>query len=255
MPRVDARAAAQRCAILLVAARAWICLVIFRYFDLLSTDISLFLAFFGAVVFALLLGIAFHEFSHAFVATALGDPTARNLGRLSLDPRAHLDPAGTLLLFLAGFGWGKPVPFNPYNLRNGPRTGMAMVAVAGPISNLVIATVLAMPLRFGWVPWHSPFVTIVGTAGWDMTDYVGLFLSAAVLLNVILAVFNLLPVAPLDGFKVAVGLLPVELARPIARLERYGILILIGLLFFVFPAVGINIFSWAKEIADGLTGV
>ncbi len=229
--------------------------MIFHYFDLLTTDFSLFLAFFGAVVFALLLGIAFHEFSHAFVAAALGDQTARNLGRLTLDPRAHLDPTGTLLLFIVGFGWGKPVPFNPYALRNGPRTGMAMVAAAGPISNLLIATVLAMPLRFGWVTWHNPFETIVGTAGWDTADYVGLFLSAGVLLNVILAVFNLLPVAPLDGFKVAVGLLPVELARPVARLERYGILILLALIFVVFPYMDISIFRWAEEIAGSLTGV
>ena len=233
--------------------------MIFRYFDLLTTDISLFLAFFGAMVMALLLGIAFHEFSHAFVATALGDDTARRAGRLTLDPRAHLDPAGTLLLFLAGFGWGKPVPFNPYALRNGPRTGMAMVAAAGPISNLLIATVLAVPLRFGWVPWHSPFATIVGTAGWEMADYVGLFLSAGVLINVILAVFNLLPLAPLDGFKVAVGLLPVDLARPVARLERHGMLILMAL-FFLGPVVGINFFSWVvrpivEGIASGLVGV
>ena len=229
--------------------------MIFRYFDLLTTDFSLFLAFFGAMVMALLLGIAFHEFSHAFVANALGDDTARKMGRLTLDPRAHLDPAGTLLLFVAGFGWGKPVPFNPYALRNGPRKGMAMVAAAGPISNLLIASVLAVPLRFDWVPWHSPFATILGTAGWGMADYVGLFLSAGVLLNIILAIFNLLPVAPLDGFKVAVGLLPVELARPVARLERHGILILLALIFFVFPAMGISILRWAEEIAGSLTGV
>lgn len=228
--------------------------MIFRYFDLLSTDFSLFLTFFGAVVLALLIGIAFHEFSHALAATALGDPTARNLGRLSLDPRAHLDPFGTLLLFLAGFGWGKPVPFNPYRLRNGPRTGMAIVAAAGPISNLLVAAVLAAPIRFGWTPWHSPFAVISSTVGWETTDYIGLFLSAAVLLNVILAVFNLLPVAPLDGFKVAVGLLPVELARPVAQLERHGILILMGIFFFG-PVIGIDFFGWVVAPAvEGIAG-
>jgi len=230
-----------------------------RYLDLLDTSYLLFLSFFGAAIFALLLGIAFHEFSHALTATALGDQTARRLGRLSLNPMAHLDPAGTLLLLLAGFGWGKPVPVNPYALRNGPRTGMAVVAAAGPLSNLVIAALMAAPIRLGWTPWHNPFAFISSTAGWDLADYAGLFLSAAVLLNVILAVFNLIPLAPLDGFKVAVGLLPIDLARPVAQLERYGIVILMGL-FFLGPVVGINFFDWVvrppvEGIASALTGV
>ena len=230
----------------------------FYYADLLKIDFSLFLAFAGAVTFALLLGIAFHEFCHALSASALGDPTARRLGRVTLNPLAHLDPLGTLLLFLAGFGWGKPVPVNPYALRNGPRTGMAVVAAAGPLSNLAIAALLAVPIRLDWTPWHSPFF-VSGTAGWTLDDYVGLFLSAGVLLNSILAVFNLIPLAPLDGFKVAVGLLPVDLARPIAQLERYGILILM-LLFFLGPAVGINFFDVVvrpavEGIAGALTGV
>lgn len=233
--------------------------MIFRYLDLLDIDFSLFLAFFGAAVLALLLGIAFHEFSHALVASALGDQTARRLGRLSLNPLAHLDPAGTLLLFLVGFGWGKPVPVNVYALRNGPRTGMAVVAAAGPLSNLLIAALLATPVRLGWTPWRDPFAFIATTAGWDMADYVGLFLSAGVLLNVILAVFNLIPVAPLDGFRVWVGLLPVELARPVARLERHGIAILM-LLFFLPFLVGVNplgevMVPAVQGIAGALTGV
>ena len=232
----------------------------FRYYlDLLEIDFFLFVAFAGAVTSALLLGIAFHEFCHAFTASALGDQTARRLGRVSLNPLVHLDPFGTLLLFVAGFGWGKPVPVNSYALRNGPRTGMAIVAAAGPLSNLAVAAVMAVPIRLGWVPWHNPFVIIGSTAGWNGADYIGLFLSAGVLLNSILAVFNLLPVAPLDGFKVWVGLLPIELARPIARLERYGILILM-LLFFLGPAIGIDIFGRivrpaVEAIAGGLTGV
>ena len=228
------------------------------YFDLLSIDFLLFLSFAGAVTVALLLGIAFHEFCHALSASVLGDQTARNLGRLSLNPMRHLDPFGTLLLFLAGFGWGKPVPVNPYALRNGPRTGMAIVAAAGPLANLLIAALLALPIRLGWTPWHNPFL-VGGTVGWTMTDYVGLFLSAGVLLNCILAVFNLIPLAPLDGFKVALGLLPVDLARPLAQLERYGILILMAL-FFLGPAVGLNFFGAVvrpavEAIAGGLTGL
>jgi Zn-dependent protease len=227
------------------------------YLDLLHIDFFLFLAFAGAVTSALLLGIAFHEFCHAACASALGDQTARRLGRVSLNPLVHLDPFGTLLLFLAGFGWGKPVPVNARALRNGPRTGMAMVAAAGPVSNLAVAAVLAVPIRLGWTPWHNPF-GLVWTAGWTTKDYVGLFLSAGVLLNCILAVFNFLPLAPLDGFRVWVGLLPIELARPIAQMERYGILILMAL-FFLAPAVGIDFFGAVVEpavrgIAGALTG-
>ena len=232
----------------------------FRYYvDLFNIDFFLFLAFAGAVTAALLLGIAFHEFCHAYVASALGDQTARSLGRVSLNPLVHLDPFGTILLFVAGFGWGKPVPVNAYALRNGPRTGMAIVAGAGPLSNVAVATVMALPIRLGVAEWHDPF-RIANTAEWGAADYIGLFLSAAVLINLILAVFNLLPVAPLDGFRLWTGLLPVELARPIAQTERYGILILMGL-FFVLPMLfGINVFGrilrpTVDALASGLTGV
>jgi Zn-dependent protease len=227
---------------------------LFRYIPaLFGEDFFVVLAVIGALVFALLLGIAFHEFCHAFTASKLGDQTARSLGRVTLNPIAHLDPFGTLLLFIAGFGWGKPVPVNAYALRNGPRTGMAVVAAAGPISNLGVAAVLAIPLRLGWVPDPVPNVDL-----WSANDYVGLFLITGVFINCTLAVFNLLPLAPLDGFRVWVGLLPIELARPIARMERYGMLILIGLIF-IGPAIGIDIFGSVVRpivgtIADGLTG-
>ena len=234
--------------------------MIVYYADLLEIDRLLFLSFAGAVTSALLLGIAFHEFCHAYVASALGDQTARRLGRVSLNPLVHLDPFGTILLFIAGFGWGKPVPVNAYALRNGPRAGMAIVAGAGPLSNVAVATVMALPIRLGVAEWHDPFRFIPNTAGWGAADYFGLFLSAAVLINLILAVFNLLPVAPLDGFRLWTGLLPVELARPIAQTERYGILILMGL-FFVLPMLfGINVFGrilrpTVDALASGLTGV
>ena len=233
----------------------------FRYYvDLYNIDFFLFLAFAGAVTTALLLGIAFHEFCHAFTASQLGDQTARNLGRVTLNPLAHLDPFGTLLLFFAGFGWGKPVPVNAYALRNGPRTGMAVVAAAGPVSNLGVAAIMALPIRLGWAPWHNPFViNAFAVESWTATDYAGLFLSASVFINCTLAVFNLLPLAPLDGFRVWVGVLPIELARPIARMERYGILVLMGL-FFLGPLIGIRVFEWivrplVEGIASGLTGV
>lgn len=226
----------------------------FYYLDLLDIDFMLFLSFAGAVTLALVLGIAFHEFSHAAVATALGDNTAQQRGRLTLNPLAHLDPFGTILLFLAGFGWGKPVPVNGYALRNGPRRGMAMVAAAGPLSNFAVALVLSVPIWFG-IPAHDPFRDVFATAAWEAQDYVGLFLSSAILLNVILGVFNLLPLAPLDGFRVWVGVLPLPIARPIAQMERYGMLILIGI-FFLGPAVGINFFDWVvRPIEEAITGV
>ena len=229
------------------------------YLDLLDIGFFVFLAFAGAVTLALLVGIAFHEFCHALSASALGDPTARRLGRLTLNPLAHLDPFGTMLLLLAGFGWGKPVPVNAHALRNGPRTGMAMVAAAGPLSNLAVAALMAAPIRLGWAPWHNPFVSSFATGSWSPDDYVGLFLSAGVLLNSILAVFNFLPLAPLDGFRVWVGVLPIAIARPISRLEPYGMFILL-ILFFLGPAVGINFFGSVvrpavEGIAGGLTGV
>ena len=135
-------------------------------------------------------------------------------GRLTLNPAAHLDPLGTILIFVAGFGWGKPTPVSPANIRIGARPGMAVVALAGPVSNLIVAALAALPVRLGTVS--------LGSGGIDAQ-----FLQALVLWNVVLAVFNLLPVAPLDGFKVALGVLPRALAIPFERTERFGIIILL----------------------------
>jgi Zn-dependent protease len=211
--------------------------LLITYADLLRESSLLFVTFFGAVLAALVAGIAFHEFSHAFVADRLGDHTARAMGRLSLNPLRHLEPAGTLFMLLVGFGWGKPVPVNPSRLRNGPEAGRALVAGAGPISNLLLAALSSVPVHLGLVTWHSPFL-IVRTAGWVLGDYAGLFLASLVIFNVVLAVFNLLPVAPLDGFSVAVGLLPRELSLSFARLEPYGPGILMVLFFLPFLTGG-----------------
>jgi len=230
----------------------------FYYLDLLDIGFGVFLAFAGAVTAALLLGICFHEFCHAFTASLLGDQTSRRLGRVTLNPLAHLDPFGTFLLFFAGFGWGKPVPVNAYALRTEPRFGMAVVAAAGPLSNLAVAAVMALPIRLGWVTGDSPF-DVQSVSSWTAGDYIGLFLYAGVFINATLAVFNFLPLAPLDGYRLWTGILPIELARPLARMERYGMLVLFGL-FFIGPAVGINIFAWVvrpavDSIAGGLTGL
>jgi Zn-dependent protease len=212
--------------------------LLLTYSELLQESILLFLTFFGAVVTALIVGIAFHEFSHAFTAWRLGDGTARLLGRVSLNPVRHLDPTGTVLLMIAGFGWGKPVPVNPARLRNGPETGRAIVAGAGPIANIMIAVVAALPMQLGLVDWWSPFLIPLSVSDWDVGDYLGLYLSAVVIFNVVLAVFNLLPIAPLDGFSVAVGLLPRDLSRTVAQLEPYGPVILLLLLVLPFVTQG-----------------
>ncbi|MBI2845676.1 MAG: site-2 protease family protein [Chloroflexi bacterium] len=155
------------------------------------------------------------------------------MGRLTLNPLVHLDPLGTLMLLIARFGWGKPAPVNPYNLRNGPRAGMAMVAAAGPLSNLFAAALLAVPLRLELVPF---------AAGSRILPSLYELLSVAILINVILAVFNLLPIAPLDGFRVLVWFLPSRYSAALGQLEYYGpviLLFLISLGFFGFNFLGL----------------
>lgn len=175
-------------------------------------------------IIALLVGITVHEFSHALVACLLGDLTAKRLGRLTLNPIRHLDPMGTILMFFVGFGWGKPVPVNQINLNKG-RQGMAAVAVSGPIANILVATVAAIPLRLNMLdsfPQHS--FNFLNTGGIDI--FLGTLLVFILAFNVLLAVFNLIPLFPLDGSSVVLGILPHKLSRNFAKLERYGPVIL-----------------------------
>lgn len=166
-------------------------------------------------VIALLVAITIHEFSHALLADKLGDPTPRLMGRLTLNPLAHLDPIGTIMLLLVSFGWGKPVQFDPFNLKH-PTKDAAIISLAGPIANLLLATVLSLVLRL------FPLILLNS------------FLIPIIYLNVILAVFNLIPIHPLDGFKVVAGLLPKQYYSSWMELERYGIIFLIILLFPLF---------------------
>lgn len=188
--------------------------MLFNLLDQLQINPLVALINLAAFTVALVVGITVHEFSHAWAAARLGDRTAQRQGRLTLNPMAHLDPMGTLLIFIAGFGWGKPTPVTPSNIRIGEKAGMAVVALAGPISNIIVATLAAMPFRLGTLSLPS--------SGIDAQ-----MLQALVLWNVVLAVFNLLPIAPLDGFKVALGVLPRALAVPFARTERFGMIILL----------------------------
>lgn len=182
---------------------------------------------------ALVLGVAFHEFSHAFVADRLGDGLPRRMGRVTLNPLAHLEPMGTILMLTVGFGWGRPTPVNPNATRN-PKASLGMIAVAGPLSNFLVAAVAGLPIKLGAVPWSSFYskldFVLLSRGGFDVPDYLGLYLSAIVLFSIILGVFNLIPIAPLDGFKVAVGFLPRDLSESFARLEQYGPIVLIFLL-------------------------
>ena len=188
----------------------------------------------AAFSLSLILAITFHEFSHAYAAVSLGDNTARSQGRLTLNPLAHLEPFGTILIFLAGFGWGKPTPVNPMFLRIGYRSGMAAVSLAGPVSNIIIAILFAIPLRVGLIESGKGGLSI---AGYGSDDILTFTLEQLVFWNLLLAVFNLLPIAPLDGFKVALGLLPRNAANSFARLEPYGpgILLVIIALGFLSP--------------------
>ncbi len=187
----------------------------------------------GAVITLLVLigslvaAVTFHEFSHAIAASRLGDDTARRLGRVSLNPIRHLDPMGSMMILVAGFGWGKPVPVNSTYLRPNPRSGAAIVAAAGPVSNILLAAVLTLPLNVGLLnPEVVGFTFFDGVAD----DLPGYIVSSLVFWNILLAVFNLLPIAPLDGFSVAVGLLPRDASAALLRMERIGPLILFGII-------------------------
>jgi len=229
--------------------------LLLTYSDLLQQSLLLFVTFFGAVVTALIAGIAFHEFSHAFVADFLGDRTARSQGRVSLNPARHLDPVGTTMLLIGGFGWGKPVPVNPFRLRHGPQTGRAIVAAAGPLSNILLAVAASIPIHLGLAALRSPFLVPSSTRGWAVDDYAGLFLTSVIIFNVVLAVFNFIPIAPLDGFSVAVGLLPRDLSLSLARLEPYGPGILMLLLVLPFVTQGsVNVlYEFMSPLINGLT--
>ena len=183
-------------------------------------------------VLPLLFAITFHEAAHAFVAYRLGDNTAKQLGRVSFNPLKHIDPFGTVILpgvllmahspFL--FGYAKPVPVNFRNL-NHPRLDMVWVALAGPATNILLA--LAAATAFHAMPWIP-----ADYAKWTADN-----LKNTLIINVVLAIFNMLPIPPLDGGRVAVGLLPNFLAYPLARLEPYGMLILIGAIILL-PLLG-----------------
>lgn len=231
--------------------------MILRYLSVLGDAPLVFLILLAAFSFSLFAGLTIHEFSHALVADRLGDRTPRRFGRLSLNPKDHLDPVGSTMIFFIGFGWAKPVPVNPYNTAN-PKQTMALTAFAGPASNVVIAGLAGFPINAGWLPFHHPFVSPSLASRfaevWTSSpqDLLGLFLGTVVLLNVILAVFNLLPIAPLDGFNVAVGLLPRDLSQQLAATAAWGPGILILLILMPLFAGFSPLFTVMGPIIDVL---
>lgn len=189
-----------------------------------------------------LMAITFHEVSHGFIAYLRGDNTARSLGRLTLNPLKHLDIVGTIMIIVVGIGWAKPVPVNFNNLRN-PRRDMIWVSVAGPVTNFLLAVFSAILIRF-IVPLSEP----IPDGSWLQLflEPVLLMLAFSVYINLILALFNLMPLPPLDGGRVLMGLLPQRQAEVLSRIEPYGMIIIIVIVFFtdifkytILPMLGV----------------
>lgn len=188
-----------------------------------------------------LMAITCHEVSHGFVAHKLGDNTAKSLGRLTLNPIKHLDVIGTLMVFIVGIGWAKPVPVNYGNLRR-PKQDMMWVAAAGPITNFTLAAFSAFAMR-GLIAATEGVPEGTMLAG--IVDPVTLMFAFSVYINLVLGIFNLIPVPPLDGGRVAVGLLPHGPSMLLARLEPFGMVAIILLVFFT------NVFSYVLAPALG----
>lgn len=198
------------------------------YFDLQSMLLTL---------PALLVGLTLHEFAHGYVAYLLGDPTAKNMGRLTFNPIRHLDPLGALFLLVFHFGWAKPVPVNPMYFKGDRQRGMLLVSLAGPLTNLLIAAATAV--------------------AWKIIEPREFILAGVLLylfyINIILAVFNVIPVPPLDGSKILAGLLPRKYMHVVFNLEKYGYIVLIILMFT--GITGMILTPIAKLLGLGLSGL
>jgi Zn-dependent protease len=175
----------------------------------------------------ILLALTVHEFAHGYVAYRFGDPTARDQGRLTLNPLKHLDPFGTIAFFIIHIGWAKPVPVNPGYFKN-PRKDMLWVALAGPAVNLVLAVASAICVKIIWFIASSiPYSSMAEAIIVPLNEV----LMASVWINLVLCIFNFIPIPPLDGSKILMGDLPPDMARSYASVERYGFVIILVLAF------------------------
>jgi Zn-dependent protease len=184
----------------------------------------------------IILAIAFtvHEFCHALIADRFGDATPRQNGRLTLNPLSHIDPMGALMLLVAGFGWAKPVPVNPYILRRQSPAAMMWVSLAGPLSNFFLAVLGAIPFRLGLVNY---------TASNAILPSLYQFLNQFIIINLALMLFNLIPIAPLDGEEILAYFLPPRWAQFFDKIRPYGPIILL-VLVFLGPTLGIDLLNW-----------
>ncbi|MCU9613341.1 site-2 protease family protein [Caldibacillus lycopersici] len=185
-----------------------------EFFDTLFSFLAFPLDVLPYVIITLIVAFTVHEFAHAYVAYKFGDPTAKNQGRLTLNPAVHLDPIGTILLLIAGFGWARPVPVNRYHFKN-PRLAGVLVSIAGPLSNLLLAFI------GGILQSITLAIGLSGTAGQMLYDFSFYFMY----LNAILCVFNLLPLPPLDGYRIIQDLVSNDVRAKMSQFETYGLII------------------------------
>lgn len=190
------------------------------------------------ILVALVVGLTFHEFSHAFLADQLGDHRPRALGRVSLNPIRHIDPVGAVMLFIVGFGWAKPVPVNPYALRPG-RRAMSLVAAGGPVANVIVALVAGIVFRA---------LEAAGIGGFALQA-----VGFTMLFNFALAIFNLVPIPPLDGYNIVLPFLPPNLAFQVQRNVQYGVYLLLALIVVSYLVPGANPFGWIFDAARFLS--
>jgi len=191
-------------------------------------------------ILTLVIAFTFHEFAHAFVADRFGDTTPRSNGRLTLNPLAHLDILGSIMLLFAGFGWAKPVPVNPYAIQKRNSAGLMWVSLAGPLSNLLLAIVAALPFRFGWVAFDF------SSSSNAIFPSLPNFLIDFIVINLSLLLFNFIPIAPLDGDKIAEYFFPPPLTSILERIRPFGGYILFALM--IIPSqLGLDVFGFIMQ--------